>query len=147
MRHHAAQCQSQLHLYHLITLNVLLTPTMASSYRREKYLTLQTLPNDSGVYKANKPDDTWRYQSASSLDPAPIALPEDEGQILHCFRCPPERHAKVTASRSGHPFLGLGFAFAGNLVVSMQAFDSVSYNENTMLLGSGGGTCVGPVAK
>lgn len=63
-----------------------------------------------------------------------------------CLRCPPERHVKVSASRSGHPFLGLGFAFAGNLVVSMQALDSVSYNENTMSLGFGG-TCVGSVAK
>jgi FAD/FMN-containing dehydrogenase len=145
----------QVHLcyqHHLVILNLLLTLTMTLTYRHEQSVALQTRLNDLGVHSIIKFDDTWsentqQYQKRLKPDPACIAFPRDKSQIAQCLKCAREANVKVTALGPGHSFQGLGFGFAGNLVINMQAFDSVSYDEDTTLLTFGGGTRVGPVAK
>ncbi|KAM0240235.1 hypothetical protein ACHAP5_007971 [Fusarium lateritium] len=125
---------------------------MASAYRHGQSVALRTRLTDVGVHSIINSDETWyeniqQYQKRIKSDPACIAFPKEKGQIAQCLKCAREAHVKVTALGPGHSFQGLGFGFTGNLVISMQAFDSVSYDESTTLLTYGGGTRVGPVAN
>ncbi|KAL8393697.1 hypothetical protein RB595_003436 [Gaeumannomyces hyphopodioides] len=79
--------------------------------------------------------------------PACIALPETRDQIALSLACARNASVKVTARGAAHSFAGFGYGTAGNLVVSMAAFNGTSFDADTGLLTFGGGSHVGPVAK
>jgi FAD/FMN-containing dehydrogenase len=108
--------------------------------------------NEAGIHNIIKSDDTWsentiQYQKRLKPDPACIAFPKDNDQLSQCLKCAREASVKVAALGPGHSFQGLGFGSPGNLVINMEAFNSIHYDDKTTLLTFGGGTRVGPVAK
>ncbi|KAJ4251435.1 hypothetical protein NW762_011418 [Fusarium torreyae] len=125
---------------------------MAANNYDNTAIALQSCLDDAGVRNIIKSDDTWtentvQFQKRLKPDPACIAFPKDRDQVAKCLKCARKVSVKVTALGPGHSFNGLGFGSPGNLVISMAAFDSVSYDEATTLLTFGGGAHIGPVAK
>jgi len=108
--------------------------------------------NEAGIHNLISSSPAWaenttQYQKRLKPDPACIAFPEDNDQLSKCLKCARENSVKVSALGPGHSFQGLGFGSPGNLVINMEAFNSMHYDEDTELLTYGGGTRVGPVAK
>ncbi|KAF4961280.1 hypothetical protein FSARC_10227 [Fusarium sarcochroum] len=125
---------------------------MAANNYDNTAIALQSCLDDAGVRNIIKSDDAWsestaQFQKRLKPDPACIAFPKNRDQVAHCLKCAREASVKATALGPAHSFNGLGFGSPGNLVISMAAFDSISYDETTTLLTFGGGTHIGPVAK
>ncbi|KAL8284602.1 hypothetical protein RB600_009155 [Gaeumannomyces tritici] len=85
----------------------------------------------------------WRFRPS----PACVALPETRDQLALSLACARNASVKVTARGAAHSFAGFGYGAAGNLVVSMAAFNGTSFDPDAGLLTFGGGSRVGPVAK
>ncbi|KAI1072039.1 hypothetical protein LB507_005373 [Fusarium sp. FIESC RH6] len=108
--------------------------------------------NEAGIHNLISTSPAWsenttQYQKRIKPNPACIAFPEDKDQLSKCLKCARENSVKVSALGPGHSFQGLGFGTPGSLVINMEAFNSMHYDEDTELLTYGGGTRVGPVAK
>ncbi|KAF5021637.1 hypothetical protein F66182_6337 [Fusarium sp. NRRL 66182] len=124
------------------------TPALAQS----KAAALQSCLDGAGVANIIKTDETWAeetlgFQKRLSFDPATIAFPENRDQIAKSLECARKANVKATALGAAHSFQGLGFGKAGNLVISMGAFDSATYDPATTHLTFGGGAHVGPTQK
>lgn len=73
--------------------------------------------------------------------------PKDKTQLAACLACARNSSTKVSALGGGHSFVAFGYGNAGNLVVSMQAFNAMAYDEASGLFTVGGGVRVGPAVK
>lgn len=128
----------------------LITVTMGSILSPASVL--HSCLNEAGIENIVASDGKWsenttQYQKRLKPDPACIAFPKDRDQLSQCLACAREACVKVTALGPGHSFQGLGFGSPENLVINMEAFNFVHYDEKTTLLTFGGGTRVAPVAK
>lgn len=113
---------------------------------------LQECLNTAGVRNIISTDPSWAdettgFQKRIKVDPAAISFPEDRDQVALSLDCARNASTKATALGAHHSFQAYGFGDPGSLVVSMAAFNSVSYDEATQRITYGGGSHVGPVLK
>ncbi|TDZ61638.1 FAD-linked oxidoreductase sorD [Colletotrichum trifolii] len=113
---------------------------------------LQACLTKAGVRNIISTDPTWAtettgFQKRIKVDPAALSFPETKDQIALSLDCARNASAKATALGAHHSFQAYGFGDPGSLVISMGAFDAVSYDEATQRVTFGGGSHVGPVAK
>lgn len=107
---------------------------------------------DAGIRNVVSSDAGWAdatvmFQKRLKPEPASVAYPETEDEVALSIGCARNSSMKISALGAAHSFQGYGFGNDGNLVISMAAFNSVSYDKATTLLTFGGGTQVGPVMK
>ncbi|KAK7428117.1 hypothetical protein QQZ08_005356 [Neonectria magnoliae] len=129
-----------------------LAPSLVTAQNASTDASLQSCLTNAGVRSIIDSDTTWadevvQFQKRLKPDPACIAFPKTKDQIALSLDCARNASVKASALGAAHSFQGYGFGDAGNLVINMGAFDSVSYDESTTLLTFGGGTHVGPVVK
>ncbi|KAL1598951.1 hypothetical protein SLS60_008096 [Paraconiothyrium brasiliense] len=92
-------------------------------------------------------NDTASFQFRLAREPAAIAFPQDKDQVAVALECARNASIKVSAIGRAHSFQGYGYGNPGNLVIDMQAFTDLSFNNFTNQLTFGGGANVGPAAK
>ncbi|KAI8203408.1 FAD-linked oxidoreductase sorD [Colletotrichum sp. SAR 10_76] len=130
-----------------------LAPSLASAQdTAAKGVALQACLKTAGVRNIISTDATWAdetvgFQKRIKVDPAAISFPENKDQIALSLDCARNASAKATALGAHHSFQAYGFGDPGSLVISMAAFNSVSYDEATHRVTYGGGSHVGPVLK
>ncbi|KAL0931081.1 berberine-like protein [Colletotrichum truncatum] len=117
-----------------------------------KATALQSCLNTAGVRNVISTDPSWAdettgFQKRIKVDPAAISFPENKDQIALSLDCARNASAKATALGARHSFQAYGFGDPGSLVISMAAFNSVSYDDATQRITYGGGSHVGPVLK
>jgi hypothetical protein len=105
-----------------------------------------------GVPIASPSDAIWEnkttaWQGRIKPKPALLAYPIDEAKLASSLSCALRFNTPVTPLSGGHSFAAYGYGNDGDLVVSMEAFTSMSFNATTTLLTYGGGSRIGPVAK
>ncbi|OBR13491.1 FAD binding domain-containing protein [Colletotrichum higginsianum IMI 349063] len=130
-----------------------LSPALVSAQAAEnKAAELQACLTTAGVHSVINTDATWTdettgFQKRIKVDPAAISFPENKDQVALSLDC--ARNASTSASPLGarHSFQAYGFGNPGSLVISMAAFNSVSFDAATNRLTYGGGSHVGPVLK
>ncbi|OLN95654.1 putative FAD-linked oxidoreductase YvdP 1 [Colletotrichum chlorophyti] len=129
-----------------------LAPAAVSAQAADKAAALQSCLTAAGVRNVISTDATWAdettgFQKRIKVDPAAISFPENRDQVALSLDC--ARNASTSASPLGaaHSFQAYGFGNPGSLVISMAAFNSVSFDEATNRLTYGGGSHVGPVLK
>ncbi|GJC80759.1 FAD-linked oxidoreductase sorD [Colletotrichum liriopes] len=129
-----------------------LSPALVTAQAENKAAELQTCLATAGVRNIISTDATWTdettgFQKRIKVDPAAISFPENKDQVALSLDC--ARNASTSASPLGaaHSFQAYGFGNPGSLVISMAAFNSVSFDEATNRLTYGGGSHVGPVLK
>ncbi|KXH35945.1 FAD binding domain-containing protein [Colletotrichum simmondsii] len=128
------------------------SPALVSAQAENKAAALQSCLTTAGVRNVISTDATWAdettgFQKRIKVDPAAISFPENKDQVALSLDC--ARNASTSASPLGaaHSFQAYGFGNPGSLVISMAAFNSVSFDAATNRLTYGGGTHVGPVLK
>ncbi|KAF6830002.1 berberine-like protein [Colletotrichum plurivorum] len=130
-----------------------LTPSLVGAQdTASKGAALQACLNTAGVRNIISTDATWAdetvgFQKRIKVDPAAISFPENNDQIALSLDCARNASTKATALGAHHSFQAYGFGDPGSLVISMAAFNSVSYDAATQRVKFGGGTHVGPVLK
>lgn len=129
---------------------LLLAPALAAA-QDSKAAELQSCLTAAGIENVIEGADTWTdatavFQKRLTPDPAAVAFPQDRDQLAASLGCARNASVKVSQLGGSHSFAGYGFGDPGNLVVSLGAFNSVSYDEASQELTFGGGTRVGPVA-
>lgn len=130
-----------------------LSPSLVSAQdTASKGLALQECLNTAGVRSVISTDPSWTdetvgFQKRIKVDPAAISFPEDSDQVALSLDCARNASAKATALGAHHSFQAYGFGDPGSLVISMAAFNSVSYDDTTGRITYGGGSHVGPVLK
>lgn len=118
----------------------------------DKGAALQTCMAASNIHNVISTEPTYAdaitaYQKRLTPSPAAIAYPTTKEDIIAALACARTAGVKVTALGSGHSFQLYGYGEPGGLVISMAAFNAVSYDPATQRVTYGGGTRVGPVAK
>ncbi|KAH8667900.1 hypothetical protein BGZ61DRAFT_364993 [Ilyonectria robusta] len=131
---------------------VCLAPSFSAAQNGATDSALQSCLTNAGVRNIINSDSTWatevvQFQKRITPNPACIAFPETNDEIALSLDCARNASVKASALGAAHSFQGYGFGDSGNLVISMAAFDSVSYDKSTKLMKFGGGTHVGPVLK
>ncbi|KAF4984311.1 hypothetical protein FZEAL_462 [Fusarium zealandicum] len=129
-----------------------LTPAIVAGQSADTATTLNKCLDNAKVPNVIESDNTWvnateQFQKRLKPEPASVAFPETQDQVALALDCARKASVKASALGPGHSFQGNGFGNKGNLVISMAAFDSVTYDKSTTLLTFGGGTHVGSVAK
>ncbi|KAJ0156792.1 FAD-linked oxidoreductase [Colletotrichum tanaceti] len=130
-----------------------LSPALVSGQAAQnKAAELQACLTAAGVRSVISTDASWAndtvgFQKRIKVDPAAISFPETKDQVALSLDC--ARKASTSASPLGarHSFQSYGFGNPGSLVISMAAFDAVSFDAATNRLTYGGGSHVGPVLK
>ncbi|WYZ40011.1 hypothetical protein EsH8_IV_000352 [Colletotrichum jinshuiense] len=129
-----------------------LSPALVSAQAENKAAALQSCLTTAGVRNVISTDATWAaettgFQKRIKVDPAAISFPENNDQVALSLDC--ARNASTSASALGaaHSFQAYGFGNPGSLVISMAAFNSVTFDTATNRLTYGGGSHVGPVLK
>lgn len=97
-------------------------------------------------------DDTWTNDTASfqlrlPREPVTVAFPQDKNEVALALGCARNASVKVSVISRGHSFQGYGFGNPGNLVIDIEAFTELSFDNSTNQLTYGGGSNVGPTAK
>ncbi|POS70181.1 FAD binding domain-containing protein [Diaporthe helianthi] len=129
------------------------SPSLVSAQdTASKGIALQKCLTTAGVRNVISSDPSWAdetvgFQKRLKVDPAAISFPEDSDQVALSLDCARNASAKATALGAHHSFQAYGFGDPGSLVVSMAAFNSVSYDDRTGRITYGGGSHVGPVLK
>lgn len=141
---------SSLSLKRIIKSLILLAPALVTA-QDSKAAELQSCLTAAGVENIIEGASTWANATASfqkriTPDPAAVAFPKDQDQLAASLGCARNASVKVSQLGGSHSFAGYGFGDPGNLVVSLAAFNSVSYDEASQELTFGGGIRVGPVA-
>ncbi|KAJ9460045.1 FAD-linked oxidoreductase afoF [Diplonema papillatum] len=136
----------------LFVLALLSSSTCVSCLDTVTFSSLRHCLADSGLNFSVKGefayDDAYQFQLVSApLEAVAIAFPTNAEQVAAALACAARQSVKVSALGGGHSFVGYGFGNPDNLVISMAAFTSVSFDESTGLVTYGGGARVGPVAK
>ncbi|KAH7058789.1 hypothetical protein B0J12DRAFT_772444 [Macrophomina phaseolina] len=116
-----------------------LAPALVAA-QDSKAAELQSCLTAAGVESLIEGAATWANVTAS------CRLPQDRDQLAASLSCARNASVKVSQLGGSHSFAGYGFGNPGNLIVSLAAFNSVSYDEASQELTFGGGTRVGPVA-
>ncbi|PSN71413.1 FAD-binding domain-containing protein [Corynespora cassiicola Philippines] len=113
---------------------------------------LQSCLTQEGVRTTVSTDASWTSDTASfqlrlPREPVAIAFPQDREEIAIALSCARNASVKVSALSRAHSFQGYGFGNPGNLVIDVDAFTEVSYDEATTEFTYGGGSNVGPTLK
>ncbi|KAL0255008.1 hypothetical protein SLS55_009534 [Diplodia seriata] len=129
---------------------LLLAPALTVA-QDSKAAELQSCLTAAGVENAVEGSGTWAdataaFQKRINPDPAAVAFPQDRDQVAASLSCARNASVKVSPLGGHHSFASYGFGDPGNLVVSLAAFNSVSYDEASQELTFGGGSRVGPAA-
>ncbi|OAG04119.1 FAD-binding domain-containing protein [Paraphaeosphaeria sporulosa] len=108
--------------------------------------------DQGGVQATISTDATWAKDTAAfqfriAPEPVAVALPQDKSQVATALSCARNASVKVSAVGRAHSFQGYGYGNPGNLVIDMQAFTGLSFDNATNQLTFGGGANVGPAAK
>lgn len=107
---------------------------------------------DGGVKATVSTDETWTNDTASfqfrlPREPVSVAFPKDRIEVALALNCARNASVKVSVVGRGHSFQGYSFGNPGNLVVDLEAFTQLSFDNTTNQLTFGGGASVGPTAK
>ncbi|KAH6638851.1 hypothetical protein C7974DRAFT_122505 [Boeremia exigua] len=113
---------------------------------------VQTCLEGGGVHATVSTDDTWTNDTAAfqfrlPREPVSIAFPQDKEEVALALGCARNSSVKVSVVGRGHSFQGYSFGNPGNLVISMEAFTQLSFDNSTNQLTFGGGANVGPASK
>ena len=105
-----------------------------------------------GVQATVSTDDTWANDTASfqfrlPREPISVAFPQDKNEVALALGCARNASVKVSVVGRAHSFQGYGIGNPGNLVIDMEAFTELSFDNSTNQLTFGGGANVGPTAK
>lgn len=105
-----------------------------------------------GVQATISTDATWANDTAAfqfrlPREPVSIAFPQDKNEVALALGCARNASVKVSVVGRAHSFQGYGFGKPGNLVIDMEAFTELSFDNATNQLTYGGGSNVGPTAK
>ncbi|KAM0273915.1 hypothetical protein ACHAQH_008119 [Verticillium albo-atrum] len=143
---------STLSLRRLAVASLLCLAPSAVSAQADKSAALQTCLTTAGVRNVLSSDASWAnetlmFQKRLTAAPAAISFPETRDEVASSLACARESSVKAVALGAAHSFTGFGYGNPGNLVISMAAFDDVSYSNCSDTLTFGGGTHVGPVMK
>ncbi|KAK2629517.1 hypothetical protein QTJ16_000337 [Diplocarpon rosae] len=132
--------------------SILLTPAVAAA--NATFSVLSSCLTNAGVKNIQSSDTTWATETTpwqlrlkDEVEPAAVAHPADIDQLAETLACARNASVKVSALGGGHSFVAYGYGNPGNLVVSMDAFTSTSYDASTELFTMGGGARVGPALK
>ncbi|CBX91789.1 hypothetical protein IAQ61_000007 [Plenodomus lingam] len=107
---------------------------------------------EKGVRAILSTDAGWAnatnaFQQRIPRAPAAIAFPQNKDEVALALECARQASIKVSVTGRAHSFQGFGFGFAGNLVIDMDAFTDITFDESTKQLTCGGGVNIGPAAK
>ena len=129
-----------------------LSPGLAIAQTQSKASQLQSCLTDAGVNSVISQDATWKndtigFQRRIEIEPSAVAFPANKDQIALSLECARQFETSVSALGAAHSFQSYGFGNPGSLIVSMDAFQDVSYDKKSKRLTFGGGSHVGPVLK
>lgn len=108
--------------------------------------------SNGGVDASISIDDSWTNDTASfqfrlPRAPVSVAFPQDKNEVALALGCARNASVKVRVLGRGHSFQGYSFGDPGNLIIDMEAFTELSFDDTTKELTFGGGSNVGPTAK
>jgi hypothetical protein len=137
---------------HLQQLLTLLSLTAAGLCQSQKASSIKACLDHGGVQSTVSTDATWdnataAFQARLSPEPIAVTFPQDKGQVAIALSCARTASVKVSAVGRAHSFQGYGYGNPGNLVIDMQAFTNLSFDDATNQLTFGGGANVGPASK
>lgn len=128
-----------------------LTPTLVSS-QTSKADAIHSCLSNGGVRATVSTDETWTNDTASfqfrlPREPVSVAFPQDKEEVALALGCARNASVKVSVVGRGHSFQGYSFGTPGNLVVDLEAFTQLSFDNTTGQLTFEGGANVGPTSK
>ena len=135
-----------------ITALLYLSPGPAVAQNESKASQIHSCLTAAGVRSVTSQDTTWAndttgFQKRIDIDPSAVAFPQNKDQVALSLECARKSETSVSALGAGHSFQSYGWGNPGSLIVSMDAFQDVSYNQKSKRLTFGGGSHVGPILK
>ncbi|KAF1928173.1 Glucooligosaccharide oxidase [Didymella exigua CBS 183.55] len=128
-----------------------LTPALAFG-QISKAESIHACLSDGGIHASISTDATWSNDTAAfqfriPREPVSVAFPRNQSEVALALGCARNASTKVSVFGRGHSFQGYSFGKPGNLVIDMEAFTELSFDNSTNQLTYGGGSNIGPTAK